>query len=77
MTEKALYDDQTIIIKFFLNVDKDVQAKRIKDLKNSVKKDFYIAGMDKYQQKHYEDYEDHLKKLLEATDFPYAPWDII
>lgn len=76
-TEKALYDDQTIIIKFFLNVDKDEQAKRIKDLKKSVKKDFYIAGMDKDQQKHYEDYEKHFKKLLEATDFPYAPWDII
>lgn len=77
LTEKALYDDQTIIIKFFLNVDKNEQAKRIKDLKNSVKKDFYIAGMDRDQQKHYEDYEDHFKKLLEATDFPYAPWDII
>src|SRR5699024_10056582 len=34
-------------------------------------------GLDKDQQKHYEDYEKHFKKLLEATDFPYAPWDII
>ena len=76
-TEKALYDDQTIIIKFFLNIDKDVQKARIKDLKDSVKKDFYIDGIDKDQQKNYEDYEKHFKKLLEATDFPYAPWDII
>ena len=76
-TEKALYDDQTIIIKFFLNVDKDVQKSRIKDLKESVKKDFYINGVDRDQQKNYEDYEKHFKKLLEETDFPYAPWDII
>lgn len=76
-TEKALYDDQTIIIKFFLNVDKDVQKARIKDLKESVKKDFYIDGFDKDQQKHYEDYEKHFKKLLDATNFSYAPWDII
>ncbi len=76
-TEKALFDDQTIIIKFFLNIDKNEQKARIKDLKDSVKKDFYIDGLDKDQEKHYEDYEKHFKKLLEATDFPYAPWDII
>ena len=76
-TEKALYDDQTIIIKFFLNVDKDEQKARIKDLKESVKKDFYIDGFDKDQQKHYEYYEKHFKKLLDATNFSYAPWDII
>ena len=77
MTEKALYDDQTIIIKFFLNIDKDEQKSRITDLKDSIKEDFYLDGLDKDQQKHYEDYEKHFKKLLEATDFPYAPWDII
>ena len=76
-TEKALFDDQTIIIKFFLNVDKDEQKSRIKDLKDSIKKDFYIDGLDKDQEKRYEAYEKHFKKLLEATDFPYAPWDII
>ena len=76
-TEKTLFDDQTIIIKFFLNVDKDIQKSRIEELKKSVKKDFYIDGLDKDQEKHYEAYEKHFKKLLEATDFPYAPWDII
>lgn len=76
-TEKALYDDQTIIIKFFLNVDKKEQKARIKDLENSVKEDFYLDGLDEDQQDHYGDYEKHFKKLLKATDFPYAPWDII
>ena len=76
-TEKALFDDQTIIIKFFLNIDKDVQKERIKELKNSIKKNFYIDGMDDAQQTSYPAYEAHFKKLLKATDFPYAPWDII
>lgn len=76
-TEKTLFDDQTIIIKFFLNVDKDIQKSRIKELKKSVKKDFYIDGLDLSQQKNYEAYEKHFKKLLKATDFSYAPWDII
>ncbi|WP_311491582.1 hypothetical protein [uncultured Anaerococcus sp.] len=76
-TEKALFDDQTIIIKFFLNIDKDVQKERIKELRNSIKKNFYIDGMDDAQQTSYPAYETHFKKLLKATDFPYAPWDII
>ena len=49
-TEKVLFDDQTIIIKFFLNIDKDVQKARIKELRNSIKKNFYIDGMDDAQQ---------------------------
>ncbi len=75
--EKALFDDQTIILKFFLNVDKKEQAKRIEKLENSFKEDFYIDGLDLDQQKNYEDYEKHFKKILDATDFSYASWDIV
>ena len=75
--EKALFDDQTIILKFFLNVDKKEQAKRIENLENSFKEDFYIDGLDLDQQKNYEDYEKHFKKILDATDFSYASWDIV
>lgn len=75
--EKALFDDQTIILKFFLNVDKDEQAKRIEKLENSFKENFYIDGLDLDQQKNYKDYEKHFKKILDATDFSYARWDIV
>ncbi|WP_311537724.1 hypothetical protein [uncultured Anaerococcus sp.] len=75
--EKALFDDQTIILKFFLNVDEKEQKKRIKILKESVKKDFYIDGLDQAQQKNYGKYEDHFARLLEKTSFSYSPWDII
>ena len=75
--EKALFDDQTIILKFFLNVDKKEQAKRIEKLEDSYKEDFYIDGLDLDQQKNYEDYEKHFKKILDATDFSYASWDIV
>ena len=75
--EKALFDDQTIILKFFLNIDKKEQEKRIEKLENSFKEDFYIDGLDLDQQKNYEDYEKHFKKTLDATDFSYARWDIV
>lgn len=75
--EKALYDDQTIILKFFLNVDKKEQKKRIEELEDSVKEDFYLDGLDKDQQKNYKDYEKHFAKMLELTDLSFSPWDII
>ena len=75
--EKILFDDQTIIVKFFLNIDKKEQKKRIEKLEDSVKEDFYIDGLDIDQVKNYKDYEKHFKKLLGKTSFPYAPWDII
>lgn len=75
--EKALFDDQTIILKFFLNVDKKEQEKRIEKLENSFKEDFYIDGLDLDQQKNYKDYEKHFKKSLDSSDFSYARWDII
>ncbi|MDO4662455.1 MAG: hypothetical protein Q4B36_04990 [Tissierellia bacterium] len=75
--EKILYDDQTIILKFFLNIDKDVQKERIENIEDSEKEDFYLDGLDKDQQEHYDQYEKHFKKMLEITDFPYSRWDII
>ncbi|MSS77865.1 hypothetical protein FYJ26_05455 [Anaerococcus sp. WCA-380-WT-2B] len=75
--EKALYDDQTIILKFFLNVDKEEQKKRIEKLEDSVKEDFYLDGLDWDQQENYKEYEKHFSKMLEMTDLSYSPWDII
>lgn len=75
--EKALFDDQTIILKFFLNIDKKEQKKRIEKLEDSFKEDFYMDGLDFDQQKNYKDYEKHFKDTLNATDFPYARWDIV
>lgn len=75
--EKALFDDQTIILKFFLNIDKKEQKKRIEKLEDSFKEDFYMDGLDFDQQKNYKDYEKHFKKTLKATDFPYARWEVV
>ena len=75
--EKALFDDQTIILKFFLNIDKKEQKKRIEKLEDSIKEDFYIDGLDVDQVKNYKDYEKHFKKTLVASDFSYSRWEII
>lgn len=75
--EKMLYDDQTIVIKFFLNIDKKEQTKRIEKLEGSKQKSFYLTKSDKKQNKNYEDYQKHFEEILEKTNFKFSPWNII
>lgn len=75
--EKALYDDQTIIIKIFLNVSEDEQKDRIKKLEKSNEKSFYLSANDKNQNKNYKAYQKHMANILEKTNFPFSPWIII
>lgn len=75
--EKALYDDQTIIIKIFLNVSEDEQKDRIEKLEKSNEKSFYLSANDKNQNKNYKAYQKHMANILEKTNFPFSPWIII
>lgn len=75
--EKMLYDDQTIVIKFFLNIDKKEQTKRIEKLEGSKQKSFYLTKSDKKQNKNYKDYQKHFEEILEKTNFKFSPWNII
>lgn len=75
--EKMLADDNTIIIKIFLSIDQKTQEERIKDLKDSVKRPFYINSIDKTQSQNYEDYEENFKKILSMTSFDFARWNVV
>lgn len=75
--EKMLYDDQTIIIKFFLNVSEDEQKKRIDKLEDSKEQSFYLTRNDKVQNENYKDYQKHFENVLEKTNFSFSPWTII
>ncbi|MDY6066049.1 MAG: hypothetical protein SPI59_06995 [Finegoldia sp.] len=75
--EKMLYDDQTIIVKIFLNVSKKEQKKRIDNLKDSKQRSFYLSQSDKNQNENYKEYKSHFEKILEASSFKFSPWNII
>lgn len=75
--EKMLSDNNTIIIKIFLDIDQDVQEQRIKDLKDSVKRPFYIDSIDKTQSQNYKDYEKNFSKILSMSSYDFARWNVI
>lgn len=75
--EKKLYDDKTIILKFFIDISKDEQKDRIDDLKDSVKDAFYIDQLDRMENKDYKEYKKHFSKVIDKTNFDTGKWNII
>ena len=75
--ERMLYDDETIIIKFFLNVSEKEQKNRIDQMKDSKQKSFYLTKSDIEQNKNYKKYKKHFENVLEKTNFDFSPWTII
>lgn len=75
--EKTLYDDQTIIIKIFLDLDKDEQKKRIEEFKEDEYKSIYIDKKDLRENKFYDEYKNLFEKSLNLTNFSFSEWIIL
>ncbi|WP_138159926.1 hypothetical protein [Peptoniphilus catoniae] len=75
--EKILYDDHTILIKFFLHQSKKRQKKAIEEYIKSDSRKFLVSEEDIDQNQRYEDYLNHFDLLLSQTDFDIAPWNIV
>lgn len=75
--EKQQTDDNMLILKFFLHVKKKEHRKRLEKLKEDEHRSFFITDTDEKQYKHYNKYEKHMDKIIEKSNFDFAPWTII
>ena len=75
--EKQLCDDGTVIMKFFLYIDKDEQKKRFKQLEGSKETSWRVTEEDWNRNKDFDRYLKMNEEMLEKTDTDYAPWVII
>ena len=75
--EKQLCDDGTVIMKFFLYIDKDEQKKRFKKLEGSKETSWRVTEEDWNRNKDFDRYLKMNEEMLEKTDTDYAPWAII
>lgn len=75
--EKQLCDDGTVIMKFFLYIDKDEQKKRFKKLEGSKDTSWRVTEEDWNRNKDFDRYLKMNEEMLEKTDTDYAPWVII
>lgn len=75
--ERQLRDNGYLVIKFFLNIDKETQKQRIEGLKGDKNTRWRVSKSDEHQNKHYKEYEHCYKKLIEATDTLACPWHVV
>lgn len=72
--EKRLINDGIILIKFFLDITKDEQKKRLDKRKNDPLKMWKLGALDKQAIEKWNDYSYYIKKMLSNTATDQLPW---
>jgi polyphosphate kinase 2 len=75
--EKMLVDAGFIILKYYLDISKKEQGKRLKDRETDSLKQWKISPIDKEAQKYWKDYSEARNEMLIRTNFEYAPWFVV
>jgi polyphosphate kinase 2 len=74
--EKMLTSSGIIIFKYYLDISKQEQDKRLKSRKHDPLKQWKISPIDNQAQKLWKKYSKTRDKMLLETDFEYSPWHI-
>ena len=75
--EKELSDWGAVIIKFWVQIDKDTQLARFTDRQNNPEKQWKITDEDWRNREKWDAYEDAVDEMLTKTSTVYAPWHIL
>jgi polyphosphate:AMP phosphotransferase len=75
--ERHLTNHGTIVIKFWLNIDKDEQLARFNARQNDPLKQYKITEEDWRNREKWGAYETAVNEMLEKTDTDRAPWVIV
>ena len=75
--ERSLHNWGAIIIKFWLQIDKDEQLVRFTDRQNTPEKQWKITDEDWRNRDRWDQYEVCVDQMLRLTNTDYAPWYII
>lgn len=75
--EKHLFENGTIIIKFFLHVSKDEQKKRFLERIDTPEKNWKFSESDINERKFWNKYQEAYAEAISATSMKHSPWFII
>ncbi|HAG70034.1 MAG TPA: polyphosphate:AMP phosphotransferase [Lachnospiraceae bacterium] len=75
--EKELKDWGAVIIKFWVQIDKDTQLKRFTDRQNTPEKQWKITEEDWRNREKWDAYETAINEMLAKTSTDFAPWHIL
>lgn len=75
--ERMLAETGTVIVKVFLHISKDEQAKRLRERLADPDKQWKFDENDLVQRKKWDEYQRAYERAINATDAGHAPWYVI
>lgn len=75
--EKTLVHSGIHILKYYLDIDKKQQKERLQERKENPLKQWKISPIDDVALKHWDDYSKARDRMLDETDFKFAPWHVV
>jgi polyphosphate kinase 2 len=72
--EKMLVDDGIILFKFYLNISKETQAKRLQDREDDPLKSWKLSELDYKSHEKYDEYVRLRDKMFKRSGTKDAPW---
>jgi polyphosphate kinase 2 len=72
--ERAIVDSGVILLKYWLEVSRDEQTRRLKNRINDGRKTWKLSPMDLKSYARWYDYSRARDAMIEATDSAWAPW---
>ena len=65
------------LLKYYLDIDREEQAKRLKDRKRDPLKQWKSSPIDAVAQEHWDDYSKARNSMLARTHHAIAPWTVV
>lgn len=75
--ERDLTNEGTIIIKFWVQIDKDTQLERFTERQNTPSKQWKITDEDWRNREKWDLYEKAVTEMIEKTSTEFAPWTVL
>lgn len=75
--ERHLTDAGAVVVKLFLHISKEEQARRIERIRKEPAAAFLIDGHEDVRLEHYDRYLPVFEEVIAQTDTPHAPWTVI
>jgi PPK2 family polyphosphate:nucleotide phosphotransferase len=75
--ERLLVDKGTVILKFYLHIDREEQLERFRKRIDNPKKNWKISDADYAERPHWDAYTEAVEDALSQCSTDFAPWFII
>ncbi len=75
--ERHLVRNETVILKFFLHLSKEEQARRFLERVEDAKKNWKFSASDLHERGHWDSYQKCYEEMIRQTSTGYAPWYVV